>query len=209
MWGQYCNQTIDTFSCFQAYPTEIVSGANLQTIQNVVSCKIFGSYCNGEGEPKVYALEVLGIAEQLKIVATNVSFTASPATNSTGNASVANLFYFARHGAMPSMTLYDYSGDISRAPLIIRTPKVGRWFVTILPTNISKEVGGIQNTNMQVCYSITWQVLNCPVGKAGLNCSSEKYILQVNCSRNMCSSNLDYEYILTCRSSYMICFRII
>ncbi|KAJ6320321.1 hypothetical protein OIU78_015669 [Salix suchowensis] len=140
--------------------------------------KIFGSYCHGEGEPKVYALEVLGIAEQLKIVATNVSFTAAPATNSTGNASVANLFYFARHGAMPSMTLYDYSGDISRAPLIIRTPKVGRWFVTILPTNISKEVGGIQNTNMQVCYSITWQVLNCPVGKAGLNCSSEKYILQ-------------------------------
>ncbi|KAJ6722975.1 FIVE-SPAN TRANSMEMBRANE PROTEIN M83 [Salix koriyanagi] len=181
MWGQYCNQTIDTFSCFLAYrnnPTEIVSGANLQTIQNVVSCKNFGSYCHGEGEPKVYALEVLGIAEQLKIVATNVSFTAAPATNSTGNASVANLFYFARHGAMPSMTLYDYSGDISRAPLIIRTPKVGRWFVTILPTNISKEVGGIQNTNMQVCYSITWQVLNCPVGKAGLNCSSEKYILQ-------------------------------
>ncbi|KAF9668985.1 hypothetical protein SADUNF_Sadunf14G0060400 [Salix dunnii] len=185
MWGQYCNQTIDTFSCFQAYPTEIVSGANLQTIQNVLSCKIFGSYCHGEGEPKVYALEVLGIAEQLKIVATNVSFTASPATNSTGNASIANLFYFARHGAMPSMTLYDYSGDISRAPLIIRTPKVGRWFVTILPTNISKEVGGIQNTNMQVCYSITWQVLNCPVGKAGLNCSSEKYMLQVNCSRNI------------------------
>ncbi|KAJ6400610.1 hypothetical protein OIU84_016120 [Salix udensis] len=181
MWGQYCNQTIDTFSCFLAYrnnPTEIVSGANLQTIQNVVSCKKFGSYCHGEGEPKVYALEVLGIAEQLKIVATNVSFTAAPATNSTGNASVANLFYFARHGAMPSMTLYDYSGDISRTPLIIRTPKVGRWFVTILPTNISKEVGGIQNTNMQVCYSITWQVLNCPVGKAGLNCSSEKYILQ-------------------------------
>lgn len=194
MWGQYCNQTIDPFSCSQAYsynPTEIFSGANLQTIQNVVSCKTFESYCHGEGEPKVYALEVLGIAEQLKIVAANVSFTAAP-TNSTGNASVANLLYFARHGAMPSMALYDYSGDKSKAPLIIRKPKVGRWFVTILPTNLSKEVGGIQNTNMQVCYSITWQLLNCPVGKAGLNCSSEKYMLQVNCSRNVCSLNLDY-----------------
>ncbi|KAJ6972367.1 hypothetical protein D5086_025934 [Populus alba] len=180
MWGQYCNQTIDPFSCSQAYSynlTENFSGANLQTIQNVVSCKNFESYCHGEGEPKVYALEVLGIAEQLKIVATNVSFTAAP-TNSTGNASVANLMYFARHGAMPSMVLYDYSGDISKAPLIIRTPKVGRWFVTILPTNLSKEDGGIQNSNMQACYSITWQLLNCPVGKAGLNCSSEKYMLQ-------------------------------
>jgi hypothetical protein len=25
-----------------------------------------------------------------------------------------------------------------------------------------------------------------------LNCSSEKYMLQVNCSRNVCSLNLDY-----------------
>ncbi|KAJ6879450.1 hypothetical protein NC652_032898 [Populus alba x Populus x berolinensis] len=212
MWGQYCNQTIDPFSCSQAYsynPKENFSGANLQTIQNVVSCKNFESYCHGEGEPKVYALEVLGIAEQLKIVATNVSFTAAP-TNSTGNASVANLMYFARHGAMPSMVLYDYSGDISKAPLIIRTPKVGRWFVTILPTNLSKEVGGIQNSNMQACYSITWQLLNCPVGKAGLNCSSEKYMLQIlgfvyigDPDSGVCMDEVAIHRMLLCQDSFL------
>ncbi|CAK7348855.1 unnamed protein product [Dovyalis caffra] len=180
MWGQYCNQTIDPLSCYQAdsyNQTEIISGSNLQTIQNVISCKNLESSCHGEGEPKVYALEVLGMAEQLTIMATNVSLTAAP-SNSIVNADVANLMYFARHGAMPSMALYDYSGDMSKAPLIIRLPKVGRWFVTILPTNLSKEVGGIQGNNLQVCYSITWQVLKCPVGKAGLNCSSDKYMLQ-------------------------------
>ncbi|KAL9435145.1 hypothetical protein AB3S75_021415 [Citrus x aurantiifolia] len=121
MWGQYCNQNS------------------------------FDSPCHGNGEIKVFFLDVLGIAEQLIIMAMNVTFSMTQ-SNNTLNAGGANIMCFARHGAMPSEILHDYSGDISNGPLIVDSPKV--------------------------CYSLEWQVLECPMGKAGLNCKWERYILQ-------------------------------
>ncbi|KDO86249.1 uncharacterized protein LOC127901525 isoform X2 [Citrus sinensis] len=147
MWGQYCNQNS------------------------------FDSPCHGNGEIKVFFLDVLGIAEQLIIMAMNVTFSMTQ-SNNTLNAGGANIVCFARHGAMPSEILHDYSGDISNGPLIVDSPKVGRWYITIIPVNLSKELGETRNAGIQVCYSLEWQVLECPMGKAGLNCKWERYILQ-------------------------------
>ncbi|XP_024044233.1 uncharacterized protein LOC18047554 isoform X2 [Citrus clementina] len=153
MWGQYCNQSVDPLS------------------------NSFDSPCHGNGEIKVFFLDVLGIAEQLIIMAMNVTFSMTQ-SNNTLNAGGANIVCFARHGAMPSEILHDYSGDISNGPLIVDSPKVGRWYITIIPVNLSKELGETRNAGIQVCYSLEWQVLECPMGKAGLNCKWERYILQ-------------------------------
>lgn len=170
MWGQYCNQTINSLSCFLS--------DSYNSTENMVSCKNFETFCHGEGEVKVYLLEILGVAEQLTIMALNASLRTT-VSNNTLKASGTNLTYYVRHGAMPSMALHDYSGDINKAPLVIHSPKVGRWFIAVVP-GLSKEVSGSQNSSIQVCYSITWQVDQCPLGKAGLNCTSERYVLQVS-----------------------------
>ncbi|PON97337.1 EGF-like, conserved site [Trema orientale] len=182
MWGQYCNQTIDSLSCALTSNYSLTGNSSEavsynQTIE-IVACKNnFETSCLGDGESKVYTLDVMGVAEELHITARNVSFNvASP--NNTGNFSEINLMCIVRHGAMPSPTLHDYSGDINKAPLVIRSPKIGRWYISFLPFNLSKELGGIQGTNIQVCYSMESNVVQCPLGKAGPNCTWEKYILQ-------------------------------
>ncbi|XP_044501364.1 uncharacterized protein LOC123222581 isoform X2 [Mangifera indica] len=159
IWGQFCNQTVNPLS------------------------NSFDSPCHGIGETNVYSLDVVGITEQLTIMALNVSFNMTPSIN-TVNVSGTNIMCFARHGALPSSTLYDFSGDIQTDPLTIPSPKVGRWYITVIPANLSKELGEIHNTNAQVCYSLEWQVLECPLGKAGSNCMWESYNLQTGIRRD-------------------------
>ncbi|KAK9207333.1 hypothetical protein WN943_017618 [Citrus x changshan-huyou] len=183
MWGQYCNQSVDPLSCVRSDSYNLTeqfpdSKLNNKTTENGIFCRnSFDSPCHGNGEIKVFFLDVLGIAEQLIIMAMNVTFSMTQ-SNNTLNAAGANIMCFARHGAMPSEILHDYSGDISNGPLIVDSPKVGRWYITIIPVNLSKELGETRNAGIQVCYSLEWQVLECPMGKAGLNCKWERYILQ-------------------------------
>lgn len=185
MSGQYCNQTVTFLTCSQSENfnfTGNLSDAKSynQSTQNVVSCRnSLQDSCHGDGEPKVYSLDVVGIAEQVTIFATDVRFNGTPSINNGANVSAIALMCYARYGAISLPTLHDYSGDINISPLVIRLPKVGRWYITILPANISKEIGEVQNISTKACYSMVWQVLQCPVGKAGLDCTLEKYTLQV------------------------------
>ncbi|KAJ4837171.1 hypothetical protein Tsubulata_027054 [Turnera subulata] len=178
MWGEYCNQTIQPLLCSPSDSSNLAektSVANFSTSGNKISCKNFQTSCHREGEPKIYSLEVTGIAAELKITVSNVGFS----TNDTINARTT-LMCFVRHGALPSLAVHDYSGDISKSSLVIQLPKIGRWFITILPANLSTKIGVIQNTaNLQVCYSIDLQMLECPLGKAGQNCTYEIYTLQI------------------------------
>ncbi|XP_059651373.1 uncharacterized protein LOC132298983 [Cornus florida] len=181
LWGQYCNQTINPISCVDTYNSTSLN----QTAANVVSCSNTDeNSCHGDSESKVYSLDVVGIAEQLTVMAAKVRFNDTPSSNGTGDGSGIILMCYARHGAMPLATLHDYSGDINKAPLVIRSPKVGRWYISIQPVNISKEVGGVHNNSRTVCYSFYWQVLQCPVEKAGLNCTWERYTLQTVLRKN-------------------------
>ncbi|KAH7513094.1 hypothetical protein FEM48_Zijuj12G0160000 [Ziziphus jujuba var. spinosa] len=182
MWGQYCNQTINPLFCTPSsgynFAQEDVSKAKLSRLVNNVYCQnSLETSCHGDGEPKVYTLDIMGVAEELNIAAMDVRLNGTP-SNTTSNSSGIDLLCFARHGAIPSATLHDYSINISKAPLVIRSPKVGRWYITLIPVNPSKDLGGVQDANMSVCYSMESKVVECPLGKAGLNCTGEKYILQ-------------------------------
>lgn len=183
-WGQYCNQTVDPLSCASSDSYDLTdkisdSKINNTATENMVSCRTsFDTPCYRNDEIKVYSLEVEGIAEQLSIMAVNVSFKMPPSTNN-GNTNGTNIMCFARHGALPSEFLHDYSGDISNVPLTIPYPKVGRWYFTVSPVNFLKETIEVQNTSTQVCYSVEWSLLECPLGKAGPNCTYGRYVLEV------------------------------
>ncbi|KAJ0054471.1 hypothetical protein Pint_00462 [Pistacia integerrima] len=198
IWGQFCNQTVNPLSCARSDSYNFTgnfsdSKVNNGTTINVVSCRnSFNTPCHGIGETNVYSLDVVGITEQLTIMAMNVSFNMTPSNNSV-NVSGTNIMCFARHGALPSATLYDFSADIHKEPLTIPSPKVGRWYITVIPVNLSKELGEIHDTNAQVCYSLEWQVLECPMGKAGLNCTWEIYNLQTGIRRE--SYLFEFSYI--------------
>lgn len=186
MWGQYCNQTVDPLSCVPSAGNISVAESYNQTSKNVVSCQnSLETSCLGDGEQKVYSLEVMGVAEELTIMAMNIRLNVT-ATNNSGNFIGVNLMCFVRHGAIPSAALHDYSSNISKGPLSIHSPKVGHWYIAILPVNMSKELGGTQNSNTKVCYSMESQVLECPIGKAGANCTWEQFVLQVRLLMKMC-----------------------
>ncbi|KAM5555409.1 hypothetical protein ABKV19_023357 [Rosa sericea] len=183
MWGQYCNQTIYPLSCSLSgsyNPAENFSEANLynRTMGYGISCKNdFETSCQGDGEPKFYSLDVVGISQELNIVAMDVWFNET-LSNNTKNGSDINLMCFARHGAIPSESLHDYSSNINNNPVVINFPKVGRWYITVLPVNLSKVLGGSLDTSIKVCYSMESKLLECPLGKAGANCTWATYTLQ-------------------------------
>ncbi|XAR54043.1 hypothetical protein NMG60_11029025 [Bertholletia excelsa] len=179
-WGRYCNQTIDLLSCVETKNMSDAKSDN-QTAENVVSCRNSkGDSCHGYDETKIYSLDVVGIAEQLTILATNLRTN----DTSSGNASGIILTCYARHGAIPLASLHDYSSNITEEPLIINSPKVGRWYITIHFVNLSSEMEGASDMNRKICYSLNWQVLQCPEEKAGEFCTWERYVLQTVLRRN-------------------------
>ncbi|KAM1140681.1 hypothetical protein ACFX13_041454 [Malus domestica] len=73
------------------------------------------------------------------------------------------------------------------------TKNVGSWYITILPLNVSKELGGSLDTDTKVCYSLQSKLLECPEGKAGANCTREIYTLQTSLRKG--SSYFEYYYL--------------
>jgi hypothetical protein len=179
MSGQFCNQSVDSISCLDSYNLPEGNSGN-QTIgqmaADVVRCRnTDNEICHEADGAKVFSLNVARIAEKLTITASNISFNLTESSNITNNSEIV-LSCYARHGAMPTRALHDFSGNISQAPLIIPAPKLGYWYVAIHPINLSNGETGI---NTKVCYSLELQVLQCPAGKAGPNCTWERYMLQV------------------------------
>ncbi|KAK8693540.1 hypothetical protein V6N13_071118 [Hibiscus sabdariffa] len=175
MQGQYCNQTIEMLSCGRSgngSGNGSVSGLN----RNMVTCRNnFETSCLGDGEMKIYALEILQIVESLTLSIQNPMLRP---LNSTGNSTRVDLMCFTRYGSMASATVHDYSGNLNQSPLVIHFPKVGVWYFSILALNLSKEIGGAPSNVSNVCYSLELEELECPSAKAGPNCSSERYMLQ-------------------------------
>nr|XP_043622557.1 uncharacterized protein LOC122594150 [Erigeron canadensis] len=169
--GQFCNQTIDQLSCVDQNSTQV----------NVVSCRNNNeSSCSDPNEAKVYALDLLGLYDEAIISIVNIEVNQSQLSNGASNYSSISLMCYVRHGAMPSSSIHDYSGNIIDAPLAIQSPKVGRWYITILPLDLSNGTMG----NMKACYSLLWQMRQCPQNKAGLNCMWERYMLQTMLRKN-------------------------
>lgn len=184
MFGQYCNQTVNPLSCslsdgHNLAENVIESMSYNQTVESLVACRsIYQTPCLGDGEPKMYYLDVEGVAEELIISATNVRLNLTQSDKSS-NASGITLMGFARLGAIPSAALHDYSSNLNIGPLVIRSPKVGRWYILMVPLNLSKELGNALANNATVCYSMESYVLQCAYGKTGPNCTWNTYVLQV------------------------------
>ncbi|PIA49268.1 hypothetical protein AQUCO_01300252v1 [Aquilegia coerulea] len=182
MWGQYCNQTVVPLSCVQSDVSTNIK--NHSDTEKITTCRnSFEASCTGYRAPRGYSLDVSGMVEELKIMTVNVSLNERSLTNNTGN--VIGVLY-ARYGAMPSGSLYDFSIDINKTPLVIRSPKVGRWYVSLLPGKQTQGKLSMEdnNINSDLCYSLDWQVRECPVGKAGPNCTWESHMLQTIMSKN-------------------------
>ncbi|OAY76493.1 Transmembrane protein 8B [Ananas comosus] len=186
-WGPYCNQTISMIYCSQpsiynnsslldlnmhnleknemnkeANQKLVDSNSSFLAAESLIMCNNLNeTSCIGLGEQKFYFLDVINVASQ---------FTISSLSD-LGNSSGVLLMCYVRYNAMPLLTLHDYSGDISMAPLIIRSPKIGRWYIAVEAVNQTVVNG------LNFCFSLDWQVTEC-YGKAGTNCSWESYILQ-------------------------------
>lgn len=165
-------------------------------VENTVMCRSnFGTVCDQEGVQKLYSLDIMNMVEKITIIATNVTFQVTP-TSSDFGANDVNLMCFARHGALPSVSLHDYSYNLNKGPLVINSPLIGRWYISIIPVNLTKNSGEAQNSDVSVCYSMESQVLECPSGKAGPNCTMESYALQVGLFTK-CSSNSIFFFPIT------------
>ncbi|KAI3975022.1 hypothetical protein MKX01_005133 [Papaver californicum] len=182
-WGPYCNQTVGSLSCaesdgYKSLKNHSISIRN-QTVENVIKCRDAQDSCHLYNETTIYYLDVMRIAHQLVISAEDIRFTSTSLTNKTGSFN-GNLTCYVRHGAIPSRTLHDYSSQISNSQLIIPLPKTGRWYFAILPADQTDALGSFRKnrTEMDGCYTLDWQVHDCPVGKAGPNCTWKSYMLQ-------------------------------
>ncbi|XP_076933575.1 uncharacterized protein LOC143599526 [Bidens hawaiensis] len=169
--GQFCNETVEHLSCIDQNSTQGI----------ITTCRNDGERsCIQQKESKLYSLDLLGVTEEITISSTNVMFNQTLLPNGANNDSNIILMCYARQGSIPSSNAHDYSGNINNAPLVIRSPKVGRWYITVTTLNTSKEVMG----STDVCYSLEWKLLQCPIGKAGSNCTWERYTLQTIMRKN-------------------------
>ncbi|BAT97968.1 hypothetical protein VIGAN_09156500 [Vigna angularis var. angularis] len=179
MKGELCNSTVYPLSCTvsDAY-NSVKATVTKPVMKNVMTCKSnLDTLCAQEGVPELYSLDVTNMAEELTITVANVKFNTTT-SNNTSSENDVSLMGFVRHGAIPSETLHDYSGDLNKAPLIIRYPLIGRLYISIVPVNVSKKFGGTLDGNLKVCYSMESQVHQCALGRAGPNCTMDSYTLQ-------------------------------
>lgn len=177
MMGDFCNSPVYPFSCTTSDVNNTLKAtmANEPELENLMTCKSSGkTFCADESVSNVFSFDVINVADEFTIMASDVKFNIT-SSNKTSGVNDVSLMCFVRHGSMPSVASYDYSSDLSKVPLVIHSPLIGRWYITIVPINPIK----IQDSNVKVCYSVESQVLQCPFGKAGPNCTMDIYTLQV------------------------------
>ncbi|KAL2570369.1 hypothetical protein GLYMA_18G235400v4 [Glycine max] len=169
MRGDFCNSSVYPLSCAESDVSNALEAKmNKSMLESLVTCKSnFEAFCVHEGMPNFFSLDIMNVAEEIIITAANIRFNVSRSND-------ISLMCFVRHGAMPSVTSNDYNINIAKGPLVIHSPLIGRWYISIVPVNLTKT----QDNSVRVCYSVESQVLQCPLGKAGPNCTMDSYLLQ-------------------------------
>ncbi|CAK8542410.1 unnamed protein product [Lathyrus sativus] len=177
MMGDFCNSPVYPFSCTTSNVNSSLKATtvNEPLLENLMTCKSsLKTFCADESVSNVFSFDIVNVADEFTIMASDVKFNVTPSNKTSGAANDVSLMCFVRHGSMPSVASYDYSSDLSKEPLVIHSPLIGRWYITIVPINPIK----IQDSNVGVCYSVESHVLQCPLGKAGPNCTMDIYTLQ-------------------------------
>jgi len=172
---------------------QVVSNSSMfAEAENLITCKNpIESSCLGYGEFKFYSLDIVDIASQFEITATDFKLNQTSFVNNSAVFDGILLMCYARYNAMPLSTLHDYSADISISPLIVKSPKIGRWYIAIQAVNQTKTMTTQENySEPNMCFSFEWRVHECVSGKAGLNCTWEAHMLQVGHCVNICYQSL-------------------
>ncbi|KAK9143809.1 hypothetical protein Syun_013209 [Stephania yunnanensis] len=198
LWGPYCNRAIVPVSCdhtavYEDSKNIFDASSHNQTAESNLTCQnSLEVACSRSSELKLYSLDLTGMIQFLKIVVKDAQFNQTISGNSTKK---INGTLYARHGAIPSIEFHDYSVDIVKSPLVVESPKIGRWYIGILPANGTRITGAVGNNNINsdLCYSLDWEVFECPAGKAGPNCTAKTYILQAIPGKN--PSPPDFHYL--------------
>ncbi|XP_057977533.1 uncharacterized protein LOC131164404 isoform X2 [Malania oleifera] len=183
MSGQYCNQTANLLSCarsdlYKLQKNYIDGEMHDQMVGSVVACRNhFGASCHENMELKFYSLDVIEVVDQITTAAA-IKFDQARSINNTQGSTGIVLMCYVRYGAFPEKNVYDYSIDLSKAPLVIQSPKVGTWYFAIQLVNQLNVFGGTVDNKTKVCYSMIWRLLGCPHGKAGPSCLWERYLVQ-------------------------------
>ncbi|WOL06177.1 hypothetical protein Cni_G14909 [Canna indica] len=152
-----------------------VTADNFMTCNNSIE-----SSCLGHGEWNIYVMDIVTITSQFVVSLTNLRFNQTPSTENPGNSSKVLLMSYVRYNAVPLKSLHDFSADISQGPLIVNSPKIGRWFIAFQAVNRTQTSGTMQETFLDgsLCFSFMWQVPECNIGKAGFNCTWEAHTLR-------------------------------
>ncbi|XP_059658383.1 uncharacterized protein LOC132304660 [Cornus florida] len=199
--GEFCSKTVYDLVCGYydinefSRNEQVASQMMDQTVGDVVSCKnSLEASCFELMEQKLYSLNFGETAEKLIIMVKSSKFDQTAFINYTMEASGISLMCYARYSALPTPTLHDYSSNLSKGPLVIPLPKVGTWYFIIQPVNQPNLYGGGVEEKSNFCYSLEWDVLQCPLSKAGPNCNWKRYKLQADSKYNQAVSD---DYILT------------
>lgn len=179
-------------STIQGKQVESNSSIFIRT-ENMITCKDpIESSCLRYGDFKLYFLDVVNVASQFTITANDFKFNQTSSVNNSTMPDGILLMCYARYNAMPLSSLHDHSANISSTPLIVKSPKIGRWYIAVQAINQTKENTKTQESYFEgkLCFSFEWKVHECINGKAGLNCSWEAHMLQVRNTVNICFPSL-------------------
>ncbi|CAN6461602.1 unnamed protein product [Victoria cruziana] len=149
-------------------------------VENVTVCESMKRLeCLRIGDLKMYSLDVTSMAFQVDLSVKDVKNKSYNSAGSPVKDDGLQLICLARHNAIPSRILYDYSADLILSPLTIPFPKSGRWFIAIYAFNqTSLNTERIVNATSSICFSFKWQIYACTTAKGGEGCKWESYMLQ-------------------------------
>ncbi|KAL5072354.1 hypothetical protein RYX36_011338 [Vicia faba] len=128
MMGDFCNSPVYRFSCTTSNVNSTLKATtvNETMLENLMTCKSsLKTFCADESVSYIFSFDIINVADEFTIMASDVKFNVTP-SNKTSGANDISLMCFVRHGSMPSVASFDYSSDLSKVPLVIHSPLIGR-----------------------------------------------------------------------------------
>ena len=93
------------------------------------------------------------------MAATLILFVQKISINNTKDG-LLSLIVYARNGAIPTNTLFDYTIDLTRNQLTIQLPKIGVWYFYIVPVmNTTTTTSNHMTQLKQLCYVLKWKLI--------------------------------------------------
>ncbi|XP_021754198.1 uncharacterized protein LOC110719550 isoform X1 [Chenopodium quinoa] len=200
-WGQFCDKKLHRLQCVpvnshddNTQSKQVIGGSEVACRNHLRSCHM------PDMSPKLFFLNVENMSVELRFSAYDIRLgNQSIRINDTGHGAIS-LIVYARNGAVPSTSLYDYFTDISRKQLVIKTPKLGTWYFYIVPDvthTVNVRDKSLHKTQVkQLCYSLRWKILNYPLQESPIMDVDGTKLSSINFPQRISlqEDNLDYPW---------------